>query len=249
VTLILTMFSAFGIVHVTDSNLSDDIGNTDEGPKAFRCARLPAGVACAGAYRVKGEPMDRWLPARISEYEAGASTPTVAGLADWLRRCLEVSMTPEEKDDYSFLHVAGYTWNSERWYPVMYIVSNCPDLDGEGEYLPPDQTFQPLVEKLWSNLTDEQRAQFEDGATHIYINGFPQGRMAYLGLRNSLSDFLQSVWDRKGWHFRRLSSLEDCAIYLRLHLAVIGDLFLMSEYGPIIGGPTQIVSIRPPAAS
>src|SRR5688572_26129749 len=125
-TLILTMLSRVGIVHVMDSNLSGPPAwPVLEGTKAFQCARLHAGVACGGAYGVNGAPMDQWLPARISEYEASPS-PTVVGLAGWLRRCLEAGMTTEEKKRSSFLHVAGYAEDADGWHPEMYIVTNVP---------------------------------------------------------------------------------------------------------------------------
>src|SRR5215208_1463271 len=98
------MFSNRGIVDVSDSNLSDANDLTvAEGKKVFAVPRLHAGVSCAGSYAVGGVPMDTWMIARISEYEANPSG-TLPGFAEFLRRALEYSMTEDEKNVYCFVH-------------------------------------------------------------------------------------------------------------------------------------------------
>ena len=236
-----------GIVHVTDSNLSDDRGYTDQGKKAFECDRLPAGVACAGAYSVAGEPMDRWLTARISEYEADG-LGTVAGLADWLRRCVEHSMTPDEKRAGCWLHVTGYARDRIGWHPEIYRITNVPGLDAEGDYLPSEQVFRPLEEEYWTKGGATLQGRSLLASKHpLFVDGFPDGRKAYGWLVDELENFLDSIWSRTDWQFRPPRTLTDCAIHLSLHLAVVDHLFRMSGYGPIVGGPPQKVLIAPPA--
>lgn len=249
-TLILTLITARGIVHMTDSNLSDDAGNVEpeQGQKAFRCARLPAGVACAGAFSVAGERMDRWLSARISEYEASAPGPSVGGLADWLRRCAEHHMSPEEKERGCWFHVAGYARDRVAWHPELYVISNVPGLDSEGNYLPSEQVFRPLEEEYWTRGGSTlQGRSLLASQQPLIINGFPEGRKAYGWLLDELETFLDLIWSREEWQFRPPRTLADSATYLSLHLAVVGHLFEMSGYGRIVGGPTQTVLIPRPS--
>jgi hypothetical protein len=251
-TLIVTMVSAVGIAHISDSNLSDESLRAlpDPGIKVFEAKLRHTGVAIAGSYRVAGVPMDGWMTARIREYEADASL-TVARFAESLRQSLDYQMTPEEKRNGSIVHVAGYARDVDGWHPEAYILSNIQDLDADtGDYLPPMQTFLPLEEKFWAttSATAEGREAFEAGAIITYVNGFAPGRVAYFGLQQEMAALFDSIWKRPGWKFRPPQNLRELAIYLRLHLNIVGDLFEMSDYpGQIIGGQPQIKLIPPPA--
>jgi hypothetical protein len=248
-TLILTMVSPIGIAHISDSNLSDRSMRTlpKPGAKVFASEPLHAGVAYAGTYSVNGVSMDKWMPGRIREYERDASG-TVAGLARWLRLSLDKCMTAEEKQSRCFVHVAGYLHEEGRWHPVVYVISNVIDVihDGEcqGEYLPAQPSYRPLVEEFWSDA--EKRAQFEAGMVITYVNGFAPGRMAYMKLLDGMQELFHWIWNR-GWKFRPPRNLEELATYVRLHLSIVSSLFEISDYpGRIIGGEPQIKLTAPP---
>ena len=250
-TLILTMVGPPGIAHVSDSNLTyPDDSRAGVGKKLFKAERLRIGVACAGVYDVNGVGMDKWLPPRIRKYEADGGT-TVRGLADYLGRSLEADLTPDNMRRGSWLHVAGYTPDGHSWHPEMYVVSNVTDVDDSGNYLLPGKLwFRPLVEEYWTprNPTPDGQPPKTDDPFGLWLNGFPDGRIAWAGLRDALTAFLKiTVWSNRAWKFRQPHTLREHAIYLSLHLSVITHLFQISEYrGPIIGGRTQRRLIRPP---
>jgi hypothetical protein len=79
----------------------------------------------------------------------------------------------------------------------------------------------------------------------MYFNGFPDGRIAYLGLSEALGRFLDSVWSNPDWKFSPPQTLEDVESLLKLRMSVICTLFSMSDYPvPVIGGPVQTHIIK-----
>jgi hypothetical protein len=252
VTLILTMVSPLGIVHVSDSNLSyPDGSRAGVGKKLFRAAGLRIGVACAGAFDVNGVGMSEWLPPHIRQYETNGGT-TVRGLADWLGRSLESDMTPDNMRGGSWLHVAGYTPDGDGWHPEMYVVSNVPHVGDRVNYAPGRLWFRPLEEEYWTsrNPTPDGQPPKTDNPVGLWFNGFPAGRIAWDGVRQQLDDFLPAVWNQRCWKFRRPRTNREFATYLSLHLSVITHLFQISDYpGPPIGGRTQRLLITPPSVT
>lgn len=244
------MVSPVGIAHISDSNVSDERMRTlpDPAVKVFEAKRRHASVAIAGSNSVAGVTMGDWMTARISEYEANASI-TLATFADSIRQSLDYHMTLDEKRDGSIIHIAGYAHDRSGWHPEVYILSNILDLDADGDYLPPMERFRPLEEEFWTKrcATTEGREAFEAGLLTTYVNGFAPGRMAYFGLQREMAQLFRSIWNHQGWKFRPPQNLRELAVYVRLYLTIVSDLFEMSDYpGRIIGGQAQTILIPPP---
>lgn len=246
-TLILTHISKFGIIHAADSNLSNGTGACGTGTKVFEIPSLAAGVAFAGRFTVNGIRVDSWLPDLISKYSQ-VTAPTISGFAETLRSQLESQMTAHEKSDRSIAHIAGYA-NAQGHHPEFYSVRNFADQNANGEYMPAEPTFS-VREDFWSgNFRDPlTRAGLTGGSIQlVYINGFPAGRIGYLGLSSHLREFLEAVWKEPNWHFRPPKTLQEYADLVTLQFGVIGTLFKISDYpAPYIGGEVRTVLLEPP---
>jgi hypothetical protein len=88
---------------------------------------------------------------------------------------------------------------------------------------------------------------FAAGGFWRYFNGYPAGRIAYLGATQILQLFYNYVWNEPSWRFRRPASLQELAAFAKLELETINTLFTSSDYpSPCIGGTIQIEQIPPP---
>jgi hypothetical protein len=88
---------------------------------------------------------------------------------------------------------------------------------------------------------------FESGSIQIYINGYPSGRIAYLGAMTRMREFFSQVWGNPEWMFRPPQSLTETVLLVKLYMNIIGTLFQISDYpAPFIGGETQIHEIPRP---
>jgi hypothetical protein len=248
-SLILTHIDRHGIVHAADSNLTTDSGEAaGTGTKVFDLPYLRAGLSLAGSYSVNGVAMDKWMPQVIADYEHSAS-PSLPGFSDWLRGRLEREMTSTERDGGCLVHVAGFVRDSAGQRTEFYFVRNITGIDpNTGSYLGMGPTFA-VTEDFWTRdySTATARAALAAGTgSMLYINGFPSGRIAYLGLMPHLRKFLDEVWNTAAWRFRPPKTLDEVAILVELHFSVIGAMFRMSDYSaPFIGGPVQTLLIRP----
>lgn len=90
--------------------------------------------------------------------------------------------------------------------------------------------------------------QFERGGYQIYINGFPEERMAYLAVQNLLGEFFAAIWQHPDWRFRPPNSLDEAIVFVRTYMLIIHGLFEVSDYpAPIVGGQVQTYGIQRPA--
>jgi hypothetical protein len=243
-TLILTHMSKYGIVQASDSNLSSQDAVAGTGDKVFQLAFGPGALAVAGSYGVGDEPMDVWMPEALLRYTTSSASPTLGGLAEDLRQRLEQEMTADQKKSSgSLIHIAGYTDEPEP-HPEMYFVRNIKHIEPSGAYSGFEETFD-VSEDFWTRDYPRYRSGM------LYINGYPEGRIGYLGFGRALDAFLQQVWNQHPeWRFRAPRSLDDQAALLELKLRAIATMFLISDHpAPYVGGAPQSIKIAPPAGA
>lgn len=248
-TLIITHLSKFGIVHASDSNLTNASGAAGTAKKTFELPHINAGMTVSGSYSVGGQRMDLWLDTFIQSHMA-SNSPSLFSFANSLKCSLENEMFPEEKDGGSIVHIAGYVEANGKSHPEFYSVRNVHGIvSATGEYKKPRNDFA-CVEEFWSidGPRGDLLAAFERGDYQIYINGFAHGRMSYLVISNLLQQVFDHLWQQPGWQFRRPKSLEETKVFVETNLFVINALFKVSNYtAPFIGGPIQIYGIPRPA--
>jgi hypothetical protein len=247
VTLIATVISNLGIIQASDSNLTDSAGLVDEGQKVFSLGFADGALALAGTYAVGAEPMDRWMPACIASYQVStsAATPSLSGFANYLAGQLESTST---SDKVRLFHIAGYVDDIGGPHPEFYFVRNIQGINNStGDYEGISSSYQ-VTEDFWTrDYPQAQPGMFAAAGFWRYFNGYPAGRIAYLGATQILQWFYQYVWNEPPWKFRRPASLQELAAFTKLELETINTLFTSSDYpSPYIGGTIQIEQIRPP---
>lgn len=248
-TLILTHLCEYGIVHASDSNLTDDNGLAGEGRKTFELPHINAGLTLAGSYLVGGHRVDEWLDEFIQEHRASGA-PSLLSFAQCLKDRLEIEMLPDEKALGCIMHIAGYVEVNGQSHPEFYVVRNVHGIDSvTGEYKRIREDFA-CVEEFWAidGPRGDLMCAFERGTYQLYINGEPHGRMGYLAVNNLLQQLFNVLWEKPGWGFRRPQSMEETKVFVETNLLVINALFKVSNYsGPPIGGPVQIYGIPAPS--
>jgi hypothetical protein len=254
-TLIASHIDRNGIVLATDSNLTDAADQfAGVSRKNFELPHLGGGLSVAGCWSVGNTPMNEWMPrfiARSETYSGGSFDGFVA----YLRDALQDEMLPDEKDCGTIIHIAGYVPDPVLGYhPVHWMVSNIPNMDDEGNYRSAVSTFHHH-ENFW-----EQDCRHKDSPTgfdrdgyegwQVYANGFAPGRIAYMGIRLHIQQFLAQLWAKHGepgWHFRPPESLEESKTLMRLYMGLVNGLFEISDApAPYIGGDVQIIGIPLP---
>jgi hypothetical protein len=246
-TLIATVICKYGIIQASDSNLTSPSGLVGAGPKVFRLGFADGALALAGAYSVWTVPMDTWLPACIAAYAVSAA-PSLSGFANHLAAQLQSSPTPGE---LRLFHIAGYVKDAGGLHPEFYFVRNIQDInDTTGDYEGVTSSYQ-VTEDFWTRDYPQAPAgMFAAGGSQRYFNGYPSGRIAYVGAMQKLQEFYEQVWLEPIWKFRRPASLNELVAFVRLELETINTLFASSDYSsPYIGGDIQIESIPAPSGA
>lgn len=246
-TLIATIICNHGIIQASDSNLTGSSGSVGTGPKVFRLGFSNGALALAGAYTVGTERMDNWLPACIASYSASAA-PSLSGFANHLASQLESSSTPDKP---RLFHIAGYVQDTSGIHPEFYFVRNIQSINAKtGAYEGVTSNYQ-VTEDFWArDYPQTPVGTFASGGSQRYFNGFPSGRIAYLGAMQKLQEFYEQVWNEPSWKFRRPASLDELAAFVQLELETINTLFTSSDYpSPYIGGVIQIEKIPAPSGA
>ena len=253
-TLIITSLSKYGIVHASDSNLTDgNEENAGEGQKTFAIDYLNAGLTLAGAYSVNGVFMSIWMNNFIAEQQVVPNI-TLQLFAENLRTSLENEMLPEEKEGGSIIHIMGYVEENGRTHPEFWFVRNIHHLNpATGAYENVDENFE-LTEDFWGrdDVGVNHLCQFRQPGIYggqLYINGFSPGRIAYNIAKTQLDNFFIDFWrENHALGFRPPQTLAETEVLVKLYMQVINALFLL-RYAPgqIIGGNTQTHLIPQPA--
>lgn len=248
-TLIITQISRHGIIHASDSNLSDPKGRTvDVGKKCFLIPKLNAGLTIAGTFGVGYNRMDDWMKNFIDSN----SCEKLEDFAEKLRQSLEDEMTPEQKKGGSMIHIAGYEKNNEKYHPEFWFVRNIYQLNlNTGEYSDVRPEFINS-EDFWTrdNLDGNRFHNFQlhDGMYQIYINGFSPGRISYNIIQYQLIQFFNNLWSNKSWKFRPPKNIDEAKLLIENYMRLINSIFIISDYpGQLIGGDIQIEVIQQPS--
>ena len=251
-TLIVTYINKFGIVHLSDSNLTDENDeNAGEAQKTFSINYLSAGLTLAGIYSVNGVRMDDWMNAFINN-QAQIPNITLRQFAENLRALLENNMLPEEKESGSLIHIMGYVEENGRSHPEFWFVRNVHHLNLQtGAYENVNEQFA-ISEDFWGRdcPADNIMGLFRQEnlyAFRMYINGFTSGRIAYNIVQQQLDRFFIDIWRKQEGGFRPPQSIEETELLAKLYMQVINTLFLLSNNpGQAIGGTTQTNLIPQP---
>lgn len=249
-TLIATHISKFGIVQSSDSNLTAGPGPAVPGKKVFDLPFGAGALAVAGSYSVNTQDMDVWMSECIDAYGKGAS-PTLPAFAEHLRARLSSELTDKERKHLTLIHIAGYVDEGAGAHPVLLFVRNVRGMNSDGTYIGPGTKQCELSEDFWARdypQNNGTRLALAVGGWQSYFNGFPQGRIAYLGLSRRLSHFFSEVRSVPGWKFRAPQSLAEVGAIAELELRVVDVMFRISDYAaPYIGGAPQVQLIAPPS--
>lgn len=211
-TLIATVICNQGIVQASDSNLTSPGVPVGTGPKVFRLGFADGAIALAGTYAVGAESMEDWMPACITSYSASAA-PSLSGFANYLAAQLEASPTPGEA---RLFHIAGYVDDASGIHPEFYFVRNIQSINARtGAYEDVTSNYQ-VTEDFWTRDYPQAPAgMFAMGGYQRYFNGYPPGRIAYLGATQKLQEFYEQVWREPSWKFRRPASLDELTAFVR----------------------------------
>jgi hypothetical protein len=170
--------------------------------------------------------------------------------AEELRRSLEDEMLPDEKRDGLLVHIAGYVnCDNDDCHPEFWFVNNISGIDDDtGDYLGIGDKFT-TSEDYW--IRDYDKYNLEEvlklGGYHLYINGFPSARIAYLGLIKNMKQFFEELWSEPAWSFRPPHSLDETKLFVEMFLRVITTMFAVSDYRvQYVGGAPQVHSIPNP---
>lgn len=185
------------------------------------------------------------MPSFISTYAATAA-PTLAGFAQELKANLERQIGAS---DGCLYHVAGYVQQGADWHPEMHFVRNIAHIDpltgayhGVGAW--------EVSEDFWTRdlLTPEGKGAWANGAFFAYINGTPEGRIAFNMLDPMLGQFIHAVRSMNPtWQFRTPRSLDELAAIVDAEFRFIGAMYRSSDYpAPYIGGEPLILTIPTP---
>lgn len=248
-TLILTQLSRYGIIHASDSNLSNVRGElVGIGKKVFQIHHLNAGLSLAGSYTVNNIPMNRWMEDFILE-DMRIEDSSFKNFAERLKDRLENEMTISEKSMGLMIHIAGYTEINGIYHPEFWFVRNVHGIDNRtGEYTNINDKFN-ATEDFWTRDCPKNNLleAFNKGMYQMYGNGFASGRIGFFMLQKTLNNFFLQIWSNTNWHFTPPKSLNQMEALIKLYIKIIGTLFEISDYpGPLIGGDIQTYTIPQP---
>jgi hypothetical protein len=217
-TLLATAVSRHGIVQAADPRLTSYPNHIAAGQRIFRLEFLNAMLSITGAYVVAGEPLDQWVAGAIDDYRRTAEQPRLNAFVEKLRERLT-----QERDRIQrrVIHVAGYVGDGARAHPEVYYLRNIRRTAPDGSYGRPGREFI-VSEEFWS--MDFSRAETRDtlreGGARMYLDGFPEKRIAYMLLHKRIHDFYGQLWRSSSKVFRRPRSLKDIAGLVELDMRV-----------------------------
>ena len=261
-TLLVTMVSKYGIVHLSDSHTSnqDQVVVTDA-KKIFCVPNADIAVSVSGSYRVDSQAMDGWMPIFLQKQsDAGNITP--AGIAQALRKDL-TSAWDEGTDAQimkygGILHVAGYTVESGISHPECWSVRNREEQpNSAGIYVMVTTGEFMAIEHFWTKYQQDAalKASIQSGSPWHYINGSHLGRRGLGVILEHLYRGLNEVWSINSLEgingpqslFRSPRSIEEVREIGEFYLRGACLLYRLSDYKiAVIGGEIQSEMIPVP---
>jgi hypothetical protein len=246
-TLIATAITKHGIVHAAVPGLTSFPAHSTAGRRTFRLAFGNAAVAVSGRYEVGAKPLDGWIPEIERSYARTTRRPTVAGFAETIRKDLSAKDDPTHR---RMVHLSGYENDGTNSHPVHYFIRNFRGLTRDGGYDKPRREFL-ATEEFWSRDHLEQQTieNVGSGGAHLYLNGYPEGRVPYLVLNQRMHDLYRQLWNSSD-RFRSPRTLRDIAtlvdLDMRVTLALLGHGDLQAGI-MTTGGVVEIEMVPPPA--
>jgi hypothetical protein len=216
VTIIATAISQHGIVQAADPSLTS-YGEPTPGPRIFRLPFLKAILSTTGDYTVAGRPLDHWMAETIDGYERASQHPS---LGDFARHVGEQLARQRDPICRRLIHIAGYARSGKHVHPEVYYVRNVRGRSADGGYGRPGRAFT-RTEEFWEldYPRKETREALREGGAHMYLDGYPKKRLAYMVLHMRLHDFYRQVWHSSEM-FRRPSTIADIAQLVELDMRV-----------------------------
>ncbi len=247
-TLIASYINKFGIVQASDSNLTTDTGNAGFGQKIFPIPHLNASLSYSGTYYIDGRQVDEWM----NDFVTGTfhTCSTIEEFTKQLSERMTSEMRENEINAVSIVHIAGYQKFDHQSHLEHWHISNS-GLQGDGNYSAPRTNFN-YSNDFNSRTRKEQREMLIqmdfDSLNHaIYINGFPDGRIAYMYIKSQMDKVLTDIWNTKEWNFRQPQNLFESASILKLYFEFVCQLFKLSYHSALyIGGDIQTNLIPAP---
>lgn len=248
-TLIASYITKFGVIQVSDSNLTDDKGNAGFGQKIFPITYLNASLAYSGSYSVSGKNLDKWMNEFITS--VFFTCKTIEEFAKELCRVLTSEMRAEEIKIGTIIHLVGYSTHSDQAYLEHWHVSNVKlDLQ-TGIYSEPSYSFHVNLDfnsfkfpehRKWLKELDYNPSKY-----HWFINGFPPGRISAVIIKIAVDEALDKIWNNPNWKFNPPNTIFDFVHIVKRYFEFVTNLFPLSDYNALyVGGDIQTYLIPVP---
>ncbi len=246
-SLIITYISKHGIVHASDSNLTNKT-DTTEGKKTFDIPYLKAGLTYSGDYHIDGKTADAFISEFITEQKNNPDI-TIKLFASELMDRIQRNIRQEEIKGGIIIHIAGFIEINSLSYPTFYHISNV-GLQEDGNYSKPVAEFhssEDFLERDCPKYNLLKIFHVDDRIYQIYVNGYPPGRISYMALRHVLHSALSLIWSNPAWKFRPPCDIEESKAFVELYMRFMNILFQSSDFNlKYIGGPPQVLAIASP---
>jgi hypothetical protein len=247
-SLIVTFINRHGIVHASDSNLTNQTDSI-EGKKTFEVDYLDAGLTFSGDYCINGKSADKYIDDYIQSNRASPDL-TIKEFTTNLMNEIQHDIREEEIKGGIIIHIAGFISKDDLSYPTFYHISNVV-LQPSGQYSSPTHEFHYSEDFLERDCPQHhilESFHLDDKCFQIYVNGFPPGRISYMNLQRTLNDTLNKIWSEPNWKFRPPCDIEETKSFVELNLNFMNVLFQSSDFNlKYVGGRTQIFSIPSPS--
>ena len=239
-TLIATAISRYGIVLAADPTLTSHPRRFVPGRRVFKLGFGNAAMSVTGGYEVAGEPLDEWMTAAIDDYKRTADRPSLSAFVEQLRERLTRQRDPIHR---RAIHVAGYVGGGTRAHAEVYYLRNIRGRAADGGYGRPGREFI-ASEVFWS--LDYKRAETKDtlreGGARMYLDGFPEKRIAYMVLHKRIHEFYEQVWRTGSKTFYRPRCLDDIASLVELDMRIAATFLVPGDNG--LGRPGDSLEVE-----
>jgi hypothetical protein len=246
-TLIATAISQYGIILAADPSLTSYPRYFAAGRRVFNLGFGNAALSVTGGYEVAGERLDQWMEAVIDNYKRTATQASLSAFVEQLCERLTAQRDPIRR---RAIHVAGYVGHGTRAHPEVYYLRNIRGSAADGGYGRPGREFI-ASEVFWSldYRGEETRDTLREGGARVYLDGFPDKRIAYMLLHKRIHDFYEQVWRSGSKMFHRPRSLEDIAALVELDMRVAATFLVSDDHRLGRAGDSLEVEVLPALAN